>query len=242
MSTYATVRAVYRWVDRAIVSRLPGQTILRKGMFHLARAVFPGRIQARSAGEFIGTAPGRRAISARLPAWARAEVAALAAFEPALSALVGEGAAIEPYFIPWDLDYVGKRYAQVRRQLAGSYACMVLSGAGASAVDMVMLAAMPRPLAVVDVAGDAGLAALAAAAGADYVALPAEYLDSNDHCAVLARLVLQVAPDEVRLTPHPLVQRCVQRHGLAMASVSSLVPAGGSSVACESTPLGDDQR
>ena len=242
MSMYSLVRAVYRWADRVIVSRLPGQIMLRKGMFRLARAAFPSRIQARSAGEFIGTAPGRRAISAQLPAWARAEVAALAEFEPALSALVGERAALEPYFIPWDLDYVGKRYAEVRRQLAGPYACMVLSGAGAYSVDMVMLAAMPRPLAIVDVAGDAGLAALAAAAGADYVALPAQHLDSNDHCAVLARLVLQVAPGEVRLTPHPLVQRCVQRHGRAMASVSILLPAGNSPMACESVPLGGDQR
>lgn len=222
---YSLIRATYRRLDRRILAHLPGQTTLRAGMFRLARAVFPGRIKARSTTEFISAAPGRKAASAPLPVWAQSEVAALVAIEPALAALVADDAALVPYFVPWDLDYVGKRYAQARRQLTGAYACMVLSGAGASAVDMVMLASMPRPLAVIDVVGDAGVAALAAAAGADYVALPAEHLDSNDHCAVLAKLVLQVAPGELRTAPHPLIQRCIERHGRAMASVSKLVLA-----------------
>lgn len=230
MTLYALVRAVYRWLDRVIVSRLPGQTRLRQGMFHLARRLFPDRIQARSAGEFINTSPARRAQPARLPDWARDEVARLVQIEPALAPLVADNAALEAYSIPWDLDYVGKRYAAVRRQLHGPYACMVLSGGQASAVDMTMLAAMPRPLAVIDVVGDAGVAALAVAANADYVTLPAEHLDSNDHCSVLARLVLQLAPGEVRVTPHPMVRRCVARHGLAMASATRLLEVSGQPV------------
>ena len=59
---------------------------------------------------------------------------------------------------------------------------------------------------------------------ADYLTLPTEQLDSNDHCAVLARLVLQLAPGQVRYVRHPLLERCIQRHGLAMASVSKLEP------------------
>lgn len=235
---YALVRAAYRWFDRVIVAHLPGQTRLRQGLFHLARSLFPDRIQARSAGEFIGTSPARKAQPARLPDWARNEVAQLVAIEPALAPLVTDDSPLEAYFIPWDMDYVGKRYAAARRQLRGPYACMVLSGGQASAVDSVMLAAMPRPLAIIDVVGTAGVATLATAAGVDYVALPAEHLDSNDHAAVLARLVLQLAPGEVRVTPHPAVQRCLARHGLAMASVSRLLEVSGQPAArhSDSTP------
>lgn len=233
---YTLARAVYRWLDRAIVNRLPGQTRVRHGMFHVARRLFPKHIQARSAGEFIGASPARRAQPVRLPEWAREEVAQLVQIEPALAPLVAADAALEAYFIPWDLDYVGKRYAAARRQLHGPYACIVLSGAQASAVDMVMLAAMPQPLAVIDVVGDDDVAALSRAVGADYVALPAEHLDSNDHCSVLARLVLQVAPKQVRFTPHPLVQRCIARHGLAMASASALLDVSGAPMPCQSGP------
>lgn len=239
MTVYTLVRSVYRWADRKLLTRLPGQRMLRAGMFRIARTAFPGHIQARSVSEFTGTAPGRRGVSAQLPAWARDEVAILAQFEPALSALVGDDAALEPYFIPWDLDYVGERYAQARRQLTGDYACMVLSGAAASAVDMVMLADMPRPLAVIDVVGDSALEALARMAGADYVALPAERLTGNDHCSLIARLVLQVAPAQLRTTPHPRVALCVQRHGLAMATVTDIFAwsDGNASAGCQSAAL-----
>lgn len=227
MSMYALARATYRWVDRVIVAHLPGQVRLRQGMFHLARRLFPDRIQARSAGEFIGASAARQTQPVQLPEWAREEVAQLVQIEPALAPLVAEHATLEAYFIPWDMDYVGKRYAAARRQLHGPYVCMVLSGAQSTAVDMVMLAAMPRPLAVIDVVGDDSLAALSKAAGVDYVALPAEHLDSNDHCAVLARLVLQLAPRQVRVTPHPVVRRCIARHGLALASTSALLEVSG---------------
>ena len=189
MSVYSIIRGVYRWIDHVVLRHLAAHERLSAGLFRLAQRLFPTRIRARSVGEFVG--PQRaRAASRRLPAWAEAEVAALVPYEPAPAALVGSEASLEPYSIPWDMNYVGLRYANARHQLTGKYACLVLSGAGASAVDAVMLASAPRPLAVIDVVGDAQLAALVRAAGADYVALPAEHLDSNDHCAVLARLVL----------------------------------------------------
>lgn len=222
MSVYAIARFLYRWTDRLLLRHLPGKDRVRAGVWRLARGVFPTRIKARSASEF--SSPRRAASPARLPDWAEAEVAELARYEPLLTPLVGPGAVVERYHIPWDMNYAGRRYAETRRQLRGTYSCLVLSGAGANAVDMVMLDAVPRPLAIIDVVGDKNLAALARAAGVQYIACPAEHLDSNDHCALLARLVLQVAPTQVLSTPHPTVARCIERHGRAMAAVSQLLP------------------
>lgn len=224
-----------------MLRRLPvaWENCLRALMFRVARRLFPDRIKARSAMEFAGTVSDRQAASACLPAWAQAEVRLLAQLDPALNALVADDASVEPYFIPWDLNYVGVRYADARRRLSGDYACVALLGSQSATMDVTMLAASARPLAVIDVDGDAGIAHMASAAGADYLALPAAQLDTNDHCAVLARLVLQLAPDEVRYAPHTLLEQCMQRHGLAMASVSRLVLWGAP------TPLdldGNDER
>lgn len=228
MSAYSSLRFIYRWVNRVLLKSLPAAWAhgLRVLMFRVARRLFPDRIKARSAMEFAGTVSDRQAAAACLPAWAQAEVRLLAQLDPALNALVADGACVEPYFIPWDLNYVGLRYADARRRLSGNYACVALLGSPVAAMDMTVLAAAARPLAVIDVDGDAGVAQIASAAGADYLALPAAQLDTNDHCAVLARLVLQLAPGEVRYLPHPLVEQCMQRHGLAMASVSRLVREG----------------
>lgn len=225
MSIYTILRSVYRWGDRALLQRLPPalDTRLRTLMFRLARRLFPGRIAARSVGEFAGMAPARRDDAQGLPAWAQAEVAALVSLEPLLGALVAQDASPERYFIPWDMNYVGRRYASARRQLSGEYACFVLLGADATTASEALLAAVPRPLAIIDVDGSVLAAELARAVGADYVALPAEHLDNHDQCAVLARLVLQLAPRQLFHQQHPVIDLCIQRHGLALASVSSLV-------------------
>lgn len=226
MSMYSLVRSLYRWGDRTLLRRLPPalDARLRALMFRLARRLFPGRIIARSVSEFAGMAPASRDGAQGLPVWVQAEVASLVPLEPLLGALVGEGASPEPYFIPWDMNYVGLRYAAARRQLSGEYACFVLLGAHAAATSEALLAAAPRPLAVIDVDGDARIAQLARDAGADYVALPAEHLDSHDRCAVLARLVLQLAPHQLFHQKHSIIDLCIQRHGLALASVSTLLP------------------
>lgn len=226
MSLYAVLRSVYRWGDRAVLQRLPRalDARLRAILLPLARRLFPAHITARSIGEFGGAAARRQERPAGLPAWARNEVASLVSLEPALDALVGPNASPEPYFIPWDMNYVGRRYAAARRQLHGTYACFVVLGGEPPATGTALLAAAPRPLAVIDVEGTAWAARLAQAQGADYVALPAEHLDPNDHCAVLARLVLQLAPRQVFHQRHAIIDLCIQRHGLALASVSSLVP------------------
>jgi hypothetical protein len=225
MSVYTLVRAIYRFGDKVLLGRLPAtaQARVRSVLFPLARRSFPEKITARSVGEFAVSAPSRKAASRRLPPWAEAEVAVLAQLEPELMPLVGEQASLEPYVIPWDMKYVGTRYANARRQLHGNYACFVLLGGDGSA-DPEVLASAPRPLAVIDLGGDETVASMARAAAADYVALPAEHLDANDHCAVLARLVLQLAPRLVCHAPHPVLDRCIERHGLALASVSELQP------------------
>lgn len=225
MSAYSTVRALYRWADRTLLRRLPdgAQQKVQGALFKLARKAYPRRITARSTSEFSGEAARQQAAApTELPAWAAADVRAQLGLEPGLAPLVDPQKTVEPYFIPWDMDYVGRRYAQARRELAGPYASMVLLGAGSAYVDPAQLAHLPRPLAIVDVDGDAGLARRAGALEIPYVALPAEHLDSNDHCAVLARLVLQLAPGQMHYAPHPLLLRCVERHGNAMASVTRL--------------------
>ena len=226
MSVYSLVRAVYRWGDRVVLKHVPAawDARLRTRMFHLARWLFPDRITARSVGEFANTALSRKAAASGLPGWARGEVKALVSLEPLLNALVADGAVVEPYVIPWDMNYVGLRYAAARHQLHGEYACFVLMGVGAAAVDTAGLAAVGRPLAIIDVDGDAAIAQLAQAAGADYLALPAEHLDLKDHCAVLARLVLQLAPRQVRCVRHPVIDQCLQWHGLALTSVTAVRP------------------
>lgn len=217
------MRAAYRLCDRMLLKRLPRtwDHRLRALMFAMARRLFPERIKARSVSEFSRTASLRKTGSARLPAWAESEVAALVELEPALSGLVAEDASLEPYVIPWDLNYVGRRYADARRGLAGNYTCMMLVGAS-GAIDLNALRTLAQPLAIVDVDGIAGLQQMAKAAGADYVVLHAEHLDMNDHSALLARLVLQLAPGQVGIARHPLLDYLVERHGLAMASVSKI--------------------
>lgn len=222
MRLYSAVRFIYRWADWAVLRHLPGQARLQASLWRLARRLFPTRIQARSPGEFAGPSSGAAGAPRRLPAWTEAEIATLAQYEPLLDRLTGPGASVEAYGIPFDMNYVGQRYATARRQLTDTYACLVLSGAGSCAVDMPMLAAAPKPLAIIDLAGDAGQARLAQAVGADYVALPAEYLDRNDHVAVLARLILQVAPAELLVAPDPIVEYCLERHGRALATVTRL--------------------
>lgn len=227
MSVYAIVRAVYRFGDRVLLGRLPAtvQARVRATLFPLARRSFPAQITARSVVQFAASAPSRKAVPCHLPQWAEAEVAELAQLEPELAALVGEQASLEPYVIPWDLKYVGERYARARRQLNGRYACFVLVGSQGGGEPQA-LASAPRPLALIDVDGDEAVARMARVAGADYLALPAEHLDANDHCAVLARLVLQFAPRQVRYARHPVLDRCVERHALALQSVSELQRLG----------------
>lgn len=196
---------------------------IRRLIFPLARALFPDRVKARSAGEFVEAARSGSPATARLPAWAESEVADLVELEPLLASLVAEDAQIELYAIPWDLNYVGQRYAEARRKLNGRFATLVLAGSHDQA-GKVDLRSLPRPVAVIDVSEAGDWAALAKAAGADYAALRAEYLDVTDHCAVLARLVLQLAPRAVRYLPHPIIDRCLDQHGKAMASVTALAP------------------
>lgn len=227
MTVYNLARATYRWCDRQLFRHLPKawDHRLRSLMFPVARRLFRDRIKARSAGEFSATASSRKADPARLPAWAEAEVAALAELEPALSGLVGESASLERYFIPWDLNYVGRRYAAVRRQLTNNYACIILTAASAD-IDVKTLRAAGQPLVIIDVDGVAGAEQQARAVGAQYIAMRAEQLDMNDHSALLARLVLQLAPEQVGIARHPLLDHLVERHGVAMASVSTLTRYG----------------
>lgn len=222
MSIYTLARGAYRWADRALLRHVPEawDLRLRAALLRVARRLFPAHITARSATEFANSAPSRRAQEAHLPEWARAEVEALAQIEPALGALVRDDIPVERYVIPWDLTYVGHRYALARRQLHGEYACFLFAGGRETGITADALAALPRPLAVIDVDGATALADVVRTAGADYVALPVDALDVNDYCAVLARLVLQLAPRELRCAAHPLVARCLERHGLALASVS----------------------
>lgn len=223
---YSLIRSVYRWGDRVLLQHLPDawKTRAHAAMFRAARRLFPERITARSPGEFAGSAANRQAVCGRLPDWARSEVEALAAFEPLLVALVSDGTPVERYVIPWDMNYVGHRYALARRQLRGAYACMVLTGSGSMTMDAAQRVAGGQPLAIIDVDGASATAQLAQEVGADYVPLPAEQLDMNDHCAVLARLVLQFAPRELRHAPHPVIDECIRRHGLALASVTEVLP------------------
>lgn len=221
MSAYGFVRRLYRWSDRAVLARLPAgaQAQLRNVLFRLARRAFPARIQARSPVEFATGAPSRKEAPVHLPEWAQAEVRELVALEPALAPLVGDDARLESYVVPWDLTYVGRRYAEARRALRGGYRSLVfvrgMDGDLAAA-----LRGVPGPMAIIDVADCAGEGALPATV--DCVRLPAQQLDANDHCAMLARLVLQLAPNELYYAPDALLERCIERHGRAMASVACL--------------------
>jgi len=223
---YALMRTIYRWGDRALVQRLPEawRTRAYAVMFRVARRLFPARIAARSAGEFAGGPASRHAVLDRLPAWAHREVEALVALEPLLAPLVGDGTPVERYVIPWDMNYVGHRYALARRQLGHAYACMVFAGGDVAPADAARWAGCGRPLAVIDVDAAPATARLAQEVGADYVALPAGDLDMNDHCAVLARLALQCAPRQLRHYRHPVIDACIARHGLALASVTDVLP------------------
>jgi hypothetical protein len=221
MSTYRIARTLYRATDRAVLGRLPARLEwrVRALIVRVARRVFPGRIEARSAGELAASSANRH--GAVLPAWAVDEVRELTALEPALHMLLDGSTALEAYVIPWDATYVGKRYAAARRQLDTDFGAFVVHD-GVSLPAAADLARLACPLAVIDVTSDAAAGPLAARLGARHVWLPAEYLDRNDHCAVLARLVLQCSPGEVAYADGGLAEACVDRHGLAMRSVSTL--------------------
>lgn len=223
---YRLIRSAYRWSDRVVVQRLPGswRGRLQALLFGVARRAFPARISARSPREFAAGGAGGQPARGPLPAWARAEVRTLAALEPQLAALGGDDAALEHYVIPWDMRYVGQRYAAARRQLGAGYACMLFMGGDVDTLDEESLAACARPLAIIDVDDAPATAQRARRLGADYVALPAGDLDLNDHCAVLARLALQCAPRQLLHVAHPVLDACIQRHGLALASVAAVAP------------------
>ena len=223
---YRLIRSAYRWSDRAVVQRLPApwRERLQALLFGLARRAFPARISARSPREFAAGSAGGQPVRGPLPAWARAEVRALAAIEPQLAVLGADDAALEHYVIPWDMRYVGQRYAAARRQLRAGYACMLLMGGDVDALGVEPLAACARPLAIIDVDDAPATAQRARAIGADYVALPAGDLDLNDHCAVLARLALQCAPRQLLHVAHPVLDACIRRHGVALASVAAVAP------------------
>lgn len=223
---YRLIRSAYRWSDRAVVQRLPAawRERLQGLLFGLARRAFPARISARSPREFVAGSAGGQPACGPLPAWARAEVRALAELEPQLAALGEDDAALEHYVIPWDMRYVGQRYAAARHQLRAGYACMLFMGGDVDSLGVESLAACARPLAIIDVDDVPATAQRAREIGADYVALPAGELDMNDHCAVLARLALQCAPRQLLHVAHPVLDACIQRHGLALASVAEVAP------------------
>lgn len=220
MSVYRIARTLYRATDRVLLARLPARLEwrVRALIVGVARRCFPARIQARSAGELAASSLNRH--GAALPEWAVGEIGELAALEPALRALLDGSTQIEAYVIPWDATYVGRRYAAARRQLDAGFGAFVLydgpSAGGAG------LGGLPTPLAIVDTSPDADAGPLAARLGARHVWLPAEHLDRNDHCSVVARLVLQCAPREVVYADGGLAQACVERHGLALRSVTTL--------------------
>lgn len=220
MSNYRIARALYRATDRAVLGRLPARLEwrVRALIVRVARRFFPGRIEARSAGELAASSLNRH--GAALPAWSVDELRELTALEPALEKLLDGSTPLEAYVIPWDATYVGKRYAAARRQLDTGYGAFVLHD-GAVPPEAATLVSLASPLAIIDVTPDAAAGPLAARLGARHVWLPAEHLDRNDHCAVLARLVLQCSPREV-VYAGGLAQACVDRHGLAMRSVSTL--------------------
>jgi hypothetical protein len=222
MSVYRIARAIYRGADRFVLARLPVRWEWRaRGLIvAVARRCFPARIQARSAGELASSSVTRHH-GAALPAWALAEVRELARIEPALQSLYDGSTAIEAYVIPWDSTYVGKRYAAARRQLDRGYGSFVLCDAGAEPTPA-QLDGLPVPRAILDTSPDVAAGPLAARLGARHVWLPAEHLDPNDHCAVLARLILQCAPQQVAYAAGGVSEACVQRHGLALRSVSTL--------------------
>lgn len=223
MKGYRLARALYRGFDRCVVRALPAglERRVRAVLLRLARGTFGDRIQAHSVGELAARSDALHSTE-RLPDWAAREIGALAQLEPALAALVAPDAHVEVYTIPWDKTYLGDRYAEARHQLRAGYASMVLAGVGAEADVAAWLPQAARPAAVIDVDADPALRALATAAGADYLALPAGDLDANDRAALLARLVLQLRPAEVRYARHAFLDACRARHGLAMGSVTRL--------------------
>lgn len=222
MSFYRVARAIYRASDRFILGRLPArwEWRLRAVIVGVARRCFPSRIQARSAGE-LAAGSASRGPGATLPAWAVDEVRQLSVWEPALRSLYDGSASVEAYVIPWDATYVGKRYAAARRQLDVGFGAFVLADAG-RLPEAQTLTALPGPLAIIDSSPDAVGGPLAAALGARHVWLPAGHLDLKDHCAVIARLVLQCAPRELAYLHGELADACVARHGLAMRSATTL--------------------
>ncbi|NII12386.1 hypothetical protein [Oleiagrimonas sp. C23AA] len=226
---YQLTRAVYRLASRQLLQRLPErwEWRIRRSMLAAAHRFFPGKIQARSVGEFVAGAPGQRG-STRLPQWAEDEVRAQLEFEPALASLVGDQAELEPYFIPWDSTYVGTRYAAARRQLRGGYQALVLVDGLSDSLCQRIHARSEAPFAVVDVSAD--MSTTCHEDTFPLIRLPAEHLDMADHCAVFARLVLQVQPATVWHDDSAFATTCLKRHGLAMAAVSELKPLQDSAI------------
>jgi hypothetical protein len=232
MNSYDVARALYRSVDRFFLARLPMRLEwrIRSALLALARRLFPGRIQARSAGELAAGSIARKQ-GRSLPAWAIAEVRELATLEPALQSLLDDTVEVEAYVIPWDATYVGRRFAEARRQLGtgAAWGSFVLMGSN-PAPDPERLAALAKPLAIIDTSDEAAAGPLAAGLQARYIWLRAEHLDQNDHCAIIAKLVLQCAPREVAYAPGGVTGACIERHGLAIRSVSvTRELSGGSS-------------
>ncbi|MGH8233686.1 MAG: hypothetical protein ACREPU_05750 [Rhodanobacteraceae bacterium] len=192
---------------------------VRSFVLWLARRVFGTRIQARSAEELAAVSRSRHA-SGRMPAWAEREIRELATFEPTLRELVGRRAGVGEYFIPWNMVHVGHAYSLARRQLKHGYACMVLTGSGGYDRVDAWLAISPRPAVIIDVDAEPAFRTLSEARDVDYLNLAAEGLNTEERAALLARLVLQFRPAQLRYVRQDFLDVCLQRHGLAMAAVA----------------------
>lgn len=225
MTGYGVARALYHLADRWILQRVPEsvERWLREHMLTLARALFRGRIRARSVDEFI--AGSRRQLRRRrLPHWAEEQLRALAPLEPSLTSLIGPDADIGERFIPWTAVHAGKAFAAMRRPLRDTYACMLLLGAEPTSALQLSLDTLPRPLLVVHTHAADAAVTQPAADGIDHATLPAAELDREERVTVLVRLILQLQPGELHHARDAFIELCVQRHGLALSEVSRLVP------------------
>lgn len=239
MKGYPFARSAYRCVDRVLLRRLPprAEGWVRGRILALARRGYGEHIQARSAAELAADSRSRNSPE-RLPAWATQEIAALAEFEPELRHLLTPDAGVVFYSIPWDNVHLGEAYADARRRLQPAYACMLLAGTGDAARAAAYLEAAARPAAVLDVDGDPALRAVANTGNADYLPLVKSFFDPNDRAALLTRLVLQLHPRDVRCSDNPFIDQCLARHGLAMRSVSNVLPLAGAVVPSTDAPPG----
>jgi glycosyltransferase involved in cell wall biosynthesis len=221
-------RRLYRWFDGLILGRLSPERAARArvAIIWLGHLAFPNKIGEPNPALLAGI----RRLSPKvqpLPAWAISEMKVQAEFDPLLFPSAHSLPDYECWPIPYEYEAPGRAYARLYAAAAGSpvdhlmfVPWLKIGGADHAALLHAQVMSESFGKRVLVVATDRGDSPWAArlAPGVRFVAAGEELapLDEAARAQVLARLVLQLAPESLHIIHSMPAWKTIRLHGLAL--------------------------